>query len=1282
MNSQVPVSLGRRVGARVGAWAGLFWVCALLLLTAGSALSQGNLADLLGQPGVDLADPQSRAAVVQQVRVWSEQRRQKARLQAAALGLPSRILHPGGALQEIVDFTAEGPLYLTTSNANAAISTDAAATRTSYPVDGSGITIGVWDGGAGRASHQEFGGRLTVMDGSASIDHATHVAGTVIASGVVASARGMAPAATIDSYDWNSDLAEMTARGATGPGQPSNLYLSNHSYNYVSGWNYVNGGSPYRVWEWYGNGTTSSGFEQDFGRYHSLTRDLDALAYNAPYYLVFRSAGNERNNNPSSGHAVALSPGSSTVVSYSPTSHPPGDGQYRGGFETIGFVALAKNVVTVGAVNDAVTSGVRDPAKGTITSFSSWGPTDDGRIKPDIVANGASLYSSLNGSNSAYGSFSGTSMSTPNASGSSALLIQQYSNLFGGGAMRSSSLKGLLIHTADDLGNPGPDYKFGWGLVDTLAAADLLADHQAFPDKQRLTEDQLTTSTTSQNYTFVWDGTSPIRATLCWTDPAGAATATSDLRSPRLVNDLDLKVIGPGAVEYLPYVMPFVGDWSQASMNSPAVTGVNNTDNVEQVYISAPPAAGTYQVVVSFSGSLTNGSQDYSLLLSGAADTPPPPPPLTISDVSPASAFPGPVTLQLTGTGFEAGTAINLARTGYSDISATSVNLVGEDLVCDFDLSSAASGVWSVVATNPDSETFTLADSFTLIGVIWGESFDGASAPPGWTSQATTGSNAWTITTSHSHSPTKSYFAPAPTDKTTAHLVSPAIAIPAEATNLQLKFWHDFNMQSGWDGGRLEFSLDGGAWFDVEDAGSGAAFVSNGYNTTILDRGRPADRSEFAGQRAWSGNSNGFVETVVNLTDTASYAGHSLQIRWSIATNQGTASPGWYVDSVALFGGGNIGNQPPEITVEPDSSSTETVTELSVTYEIVREATVGLTVTATDDGGEPALTYTWSVADGPGPGVFFSPNGTNSAKLTTASFEATGDYRLSVAVMDAEGLTVSGDVNVRVVQEASGVTVSPPAASVTVGGGQAFTATEIDQFGDAIAPQPSFTWTVSGGGSIDTGGLFTATNVGKNFVVTADSGAFTGTATVTVNPAPATVTLSNLSQVYDGTPKPVGVTTSPPGLTVEVTYNGSTTAPTVAGTYAVVATVTDPNYQGGASNSLVISKATATVTLDNLIQTYDGTPKTVSVTTGPPGLAVVVTYNGSTLAPTTVGTYAVVATVSDPNYDGSASDTLVIEPRDYTDWQNDHFTPAEQTAGIADPTYDADLDGASNLVLK
>ena len=1258
-------------------------LAALLVLT-GDSFAQNSVADVLGAPGLNLGDPAERAQAVASIDAMVTQRTQAARARAVQLGLPVRVVQAGGRVMEIADFVGNEPVYFTTHNVNAAISTGANLLRIApYTLTGTGITVGLWDGGSARATHVEFatGSRVVAKDGAASIDHATHVGGTIAAAGVNASAKGMAPSAIVDSYDWNSDITEMTSRAATAPNQAGMIYLSNHSYGYVGGWNYVGGGgSPARTWEWYGDGTTTTGYEYDFGRYNTYSRQSDSLAFSAPYYLVFRSAGNDRGDNPANGSTVALSPGSTTVVTYSSTTHPAGDALYRGGFETISYDALGKNVMTVGSVSDAVSGGLRSPSVATVSYFSSWGPTDDGRIKPDIVANGEALFSSLNGGDTSYGTYSGTSMATPNATGTAALLIQQYAQLFPGGAMRSSTLKGLLIHTADDMGNPGPDYKHGWGLVNGVAAVDLICDHAANPMKVRMNEGVITSTTTTVNHEFVWDGVSPIRATLCWTDPAGTATTTNDLRTPRLINNLNLKITGPAGSEHLPFVMPFVGTWTQAAMDLPATTGVNNVDNVEQVYVASPPASGVYRCVVTFSGTLANNLQNYSLLISGSANQTPPPPPLTITSITPTSALPGAVTMDITGVSFKTGAVVKLIRSGQTDITATSTTFNSStSLRSQFNLAGAAAGAWSVKVTNPDNETFTLANAFTVVGALWSESFDGTVAS--WSSQATTGANAWALTTAQSQSPTTSYFAPGPSSKTTCNLTSPSISIPGNAINMQFTFWHSYNLQSTRDAGKLEFSIDSGSWFDVVASGSGAAFASNGYNATVNNTGNPSDRNEFAGQQAWSGNSSGFIQTIINLTETTKYAGHSLRARWRIATNASTSSVGWYVDSVALTGGANQTNQAPSITTAADTASTETVTDPdSTVFEIVRGQSVTASVAASDDGGESGIIYTWSSAQSGGVAPSFSVNGTNAAKNTTVFFEATGDYLLTATARDAQGLAASSSVNVRVLATASSISVAPASVSVTVGGTQAFTATQLDQFGQPTSPQPaSFGWSTSGGGGINTSGLFTASTAGGPYVITATNAALSGTASVTVNRAPASITLSNLTRTYDGAPKPVTTTTTPGGLSTAVTYNGGTTAPAVAGSYSVVATITDPNYQGSASGTLIINPAPASIALSNLTRVYDGSPKPVAATTTPGGLPVSITYNGNTTAPSDFGSYSIVGTITDPNYQGSASGTLSITGQPLSTWQSQQFTPAQISSGAAADDADPDGDGLKNL---
>jgi pyrimidine deaminase RibD-like protein len=136
--------------------------------------------------------------------------------------------------------------------------------------------------------------------------------------------------------------------------------------------------------------------------------------------------------------------------------------------------------------------------------------------------------------------------------------------------------------------------------------------------------------------------------------------------------------------------------------------------------------------------------------------------------------------------------------------------------------------------------------------------------------------------------------------------------------------------------------------------------------------------------------------------------------------------------------------------------------------------------------------------------------------------------------------------------------------------------------------------------------------------------------------------LGNLGATYDGTAKSATATTNPPGLTLAFTYNGNVTPPTAAGSYTVVVTVNDPNYAGSQTGTLVIGKATAVVAFGSLATVYDGNAKTATATTSPPALNVTFSYNGNANAPIAAGSYTVVATVNDPNYNGTQTGTLVV----------------------------------------
>ncbi len=172
-------------------------------------------------------------------------------------------------------------------------------------------------------------------------------------------------------------------------------------------------------------------------------------------------------------------------------------------------------------------------------------------------------------------------------------------------------------------------------------------------------------------------------------------------------------------------------------------------------------------------------------------------------------------------------------------------------------------------------------------------------------------------------------------------------------------------------------------------------------------------------------------------------------------------------------------------------------------------------------------------------------------------------------------------------------------------------------------------------GAPATTGVFTV-------ALTATNAGGTGTATLTLSiaKAPAAIALGALSQIYDGTAKAATATSTPAGLTVDLSYSAT---PINVGQYAVTATIDDPNYVGATTGTLTIAPEPIAIALAGLDATYDGTPKSVGVATSPvAGVPVAVTYNGAPTPPTNAGNYPVAAIVTDPNFTGSASAALVI----------------------------------------
>lgn len=531
--------------------------------------------------------------------------RQLAELIAIKIGIPIRKTWVDGRIIELQKIENGIPKYYETNNLNSAntISTDKVwpGGTSGLFLSGKDVVLGIWDGGGTRTTHRELIGRAVQKDNPEEItDHATHVAGTMIAKGLNPSAQGMANQARLNAYDWNDDLAEMSSEAALG------LLVSNHSYGSSTGW----GGSGSDLY-WYGNSSISTSEDYLFGFYSSESAKYDSIAWYAPYYLIVKSAGNDRGAGPQTQPIEHWEFIDTMKVRVSDPRSLDGG---TSGYDCICPEGVSKNILTVGAVWN-IRGGYQNPADVAIATFeswgSSWGPADDGRIKPDIVAQGTYLFSSIAVDDQSYEYYSGTSMATPSVSGSIGLLLEHQENLHPGVKLRSSTLKALLIHTADEAGpNPGPDYMFGWGLMNTDHAAKLLSLNVEEDDRYVILEYSITTGGTFE-LPIECLKTEYLKATICWTDvPASASAPSLDPADAKLVNDLDMRIIGPATTTtYAPWILNGVNP------SAAATTGDNSLDNVEQVLIENP-ADGNYTIRITPKGTITNGPQVLSIIVS------------------------------------------------------------------------------------------------------------------------------------------------------------------------------------------------------------------------------------------------------------------------------------------------------------------------------------------------------------------------------------------------------------------------------------------------------------------------------------------------------------------------------------------------------------------------------------------------------------------------------------------------------------------------------------------
>jgi hypothetical protein len=510
------------------------------------------------------------------------------------------IFHPGQAQriarEDAVQFVdvVDAPLGPHNDGARAAANVNPLATAP-YSLTGASVTVLVYDVGQ-VDGHNDFGARIIQNDGSAVADHATHVAGTLAGSGPNSNGNDSAGNPNGGAANqWAGVAPGVNIRSFGSTGNANDFYDGNGGDLNADFTTAINAGVDLATMS-LGNNTTNCNLLGDYTNTAILVDNIVRGSISNQQLIYFESAGNERGT--------------------------LGCNQ----FNSISSPATAKNSIVVGSINSN---------NNALSGFSSTGPTDDGRVRPDITAPGCQgggdggitspSFIDLdpdgagpmqpNGNldagetRQAYVVKCGTSMATPVSAGAGALLVQQWRTLFGAGTRPlPHTMKAILIHTATDRGNAGPDYSFGYGSLDAQAAIDLVRADGG--DNDRIHVDQVDTNQTDV-YTFASDGAANPRVTLVWSDPAATRLAATTL-----INDLDLRLVDPDGTAFQPFVL------NAGSPNNAATTGNDNVNNVELVVGTAK--AGTWEVRVAGTAVAT-GPQQYTLITPADAELNRPP---------------------------------------------------------------------------------------------------------------------------------------------------------------------------------------------------------------------------------------------------------------------------------------------------------------------------------------------------------------------------------------------------------------------------------------------------------------------------------------------------------------------------------------------------------------------------------------------------------------------------------------------------------------------------------
>jgi len=425
-----------------------------------------------------------------------------------------------------------------------------------FGLDGTGIKVYVFDGGLIEATHGDMTGRVTLAESGFASSHPTHVACTVGGTGARSENfggtqnqwRGMAPNVTFISGEYDSCSPYCLYNSSNDIEEDYNYTIQTYDIDIATNSIGANIAPNNYPCEWEGDYELTAQLVDGIIR-GSLGKPLPGIWAN----------GNER--------------GSGRCGTSYGTTAPP---------------ATMKNAISVGATN-------KDD---TISYYTSFGPTDDGRIKPDVTAPGTSLYSCSTGNG--YTTFSGTSMAAPTTTGNAALLMQAYRQTHDG-VMSPSTLKALLIHGAEDLGNPGPDYQFGYGRINSSISITYV--QQDDDDNQLIIEENISEQDDTKEFSIsVPGGTNQLKVTLVWTDYPGTPLAQKEL-----VNDLDLVVLSPASQRFYPWTL----NASDPSLNA-VRDKEDHINNIEQVLVDSP-TAGIWKITI-MGSVLPMAPQDFSLV--------------------------------------------------------------------------------------------------------------------------------------------------------------------------------------------------------------------------------------------------------------------------------------------------------------------------------------------------------------------------------------------------------------------------------------------------------------------------------------------------------------------------------------------------------------------------------------------------------------------------------------------------------------------------------------------